>query len=246
MPVSRLKNKSKHILSFGNFFPKAITAFVSDRTIDFARKGDTLRLSAKQRKFLSRSAGVQITCLPDIKQIHGKRIIVAKKPSCLGMSRPIKADGIMTNRNGFPLTVRTADCLSIFLFDKRNNAIGLVHAGWKGTKKEIAARAVSLMKKHFATEPKDLRVAFGPSIQKCCYEVGEEFRKYFPGVIIKKDARLYLDLPLVNKRQLIKAGVKAQNILGNSACTYCDRRFFSFRRQGEKAGRMISFMMLKS
>ncbi len=240
------KNKIPRLVTFSKFFPKNIVAFVSDRTIDFARQGDTLRLTQKQKSFLSRAVGLSIIQLPNIKQIHGKRIIVAKKPSCLGLTRLNKADGIITNKSGMPLSVRTADCLSIFLFDKKNNATGLVHAGWKGTKKNIAPRAVSLMKKHFGTKPKDLKAAFGPSIQKCCYEVGAEFRRHFPGALIKKGARLYLDLPLVNKRQLIRAGVKARNISGSGACTCCDRRFFSFRREGEKAGRMISFMMLKS
>ena len=235
----------KNILMFKNFFPPEVVAFISNRAIDFARKSDALRLSEKQKKFLSRHTGVKISRLPNIKQIHGKRIIVAKKSSCLGTKHPLKADGMITRKSALPLTVRTADCLSVFLFDPKHRAIGLVHAGWKGTRKKIVSRVVGLLKKQFQANTRDLKVAFGPSIRSCCYEVGREFKSFFPKALRPRGGRLFLDLPLENKKQLLKAGVPGKNIFDCGICTHCNSNYFSYRRQGEKAGRMISFMMLK-
>lgn len=232
-------------LTFRNFFPSYVAAFVSDRTIDFARKDDRLSLSLKQKKYLSRASGIKISSLPNIKQIHGRRIIVVKKPSCFGTRQPVKADGMITQKTGIPLTVRTADCLSIFMFDPKKNAIALVHAGWRGSQSNIAGRAVVLMKKHFGTHPKDLKIALGPCICGCCYEVGKEFKKFFPRETKKIKEHFYLNLPAVNKRQLLSKGVKRKNILDSKECTFCNRRLFSYRREGEKTGRMLSLMMLK-
>jgi len=236
----------KDILMFKNFFPPEVVAFVSNRTVDFTRKNDTLCLSGKQKEFLSRHAGVKISRLPNIKQIHGKRIIVAKRFSCLGTQHPLKADGMITKKSALPLTVRTADCLSVFLFDPKRQVIGLVHAGWKGTRKKIVSRTVGLLKKQFQVNAKDLKVAFGPSIRFCCYEVSREFKSLFPKALRPRGGRLFLDLPLENKKQLLKAGVSGKNIFDCGICTHCNPNYFSYRRQGDRAGRMISLMMLKN
>ncbi len=242
MPLqSSSRKNSERLADFKNIFPSDIVAFVSNRSIDFARKGDVLTLSDKQRRFLSRSVGEKVSSLPNIKQVHGKRIVVVKGTS----GWPFKADGLITQKPGIPLTVRTADCLSIFIFDPKSRAIGLVHAGWRGTQKKIALRAIELMKKNWGTCPQDLRIVFGPSIKSCCYEVGNEFKKYFLKEISRRDGRLFLDLNLANRRQLLKAGVRKRNIYDCGICSACDARCHSFRRDGEKSGRMLSFMMLK-
>ncbi len=232
-------------LIFRNIFPPHVVASVSDRTIDFKRKDDCLSLSLKQKKYLSSASGEKISFLPNIKQVHGRRIIVVKKPSCCLNRPPLHADGMMTQKPGIPLSVRTADCLSIFMFDPKNNAIALVHAGWRGSHSHIAGRAIALMRKHFGTKPRDLKVAFGPSICGCCYEVGVEFKKFFPKETITKASKYFFDLALANKKQLVKVGVVPKKIFDPKICTYCNKRFFSHRREGAKAGRMISFLMLK-
>ena len=235
----------ERLLEFRKFFPSNIVAFVSDRTINFARRDNRLSLSLRQKKYLSRAAGVKITLLPNIKQVHGRRIIVVKKPSCCVSRPPLHADGMMTQKPGIPLSVRTADCLSIFMFDPKARAIALVHAGWRGSHSHIAGRATLLMKKHFGTNPRDLKVAFGPSICGRCYEVGKELKKLFPKETITKDGKHFFDLALANKRQLVKAGVNPKNIFNPKICTFCNKQYFSHRREGTKAGRMISFLMLK-
>ena len=102
------------------------------------------------------------------------------------------------------------------------------------------------MTEQWQTPPEDLKVVLGPAIRSCCYEVGKEFLEYFPREVSAKDQHLYLDLPLVNKTQLTFWGVRTENIFDCQICTCCDPRFFSYRRDGPKAGRMVSVMMLKT
>ena len=151
----------------------------------------------------------------------------------------------MTDHPDLAIAVRTADCLSVFLYDPRHEVIGLVHAGWRGTRQGIAARAVTLMRRQWKSNPEDLLVAFGPAIRSCCYRVGASFLEYFPKETVKRKQGYFFDLPAANKNQLVGSGVKAGDILDCAVCTHCETECFSYRREGDAAGRMISIMMLK-
>lgn len=127
---------SRSIVDFSSFFSGDVIAFVSDRSIDFARKDDVLALTEEQKDSLIRHTGLCIEKLPNIKQIHGRRIIALTEKSFQNSNRLQKADGLLTRTANVPLAVRTADCLSIFIFDPKAKSIGLVHAGWRGTRKK--------------------------------------------------------------------------------------------------------------
>ena len=101
------------------------------------------------------------------------------------------------------------------------------------------------MNEQWQTDPKDIKIAFGPAIRSCCYEVGSEFQEFFPEDCISRDNRHYLDLPQMTHDQLLSAGVDKTNICDCGICTCCDSNYFSFRREGNDAGRMISLIMLK-
>ncbi|MDD2702427.1 MAG: peptidoglycan editing factor PgeF [Candidatus Omnitrophica bacterium] len=155
------------------------------------------------------------------------------------------ADALVTDKKHVPLVILTADCPSIFLYDSKTPAIGLVHAGWKGTKEKITENSVQFMRHYCGTKPGDISVFFGPAIRKCCYEVGEEFRDFFPYETSGKDGRLYLDLVLANKKQLLDAGVGRECIRDCGICTGCNpEEYFSYRKQGCDCGRFISVFML--
>ncbi len=247
MPSRFVKNNlfKNHAFYFGSFFPTQVTAFTADNSIDFARRQDHLDLTTPQKKFILKHCKVSVGRLPNTKQIHGRRIDVITQKDFEKSNTLRLADGLATDKANLPLSVRTADCLAVFIFDPKKKVICLVHAGWKGSKAKIAVSAVKLMQKKWKTNPKDLKVAFSPSIRSCCYKVGEVFIRYFPKETIYTSDGFYLDLPLVNKNQLMSLGVKPENIFDCHVCTCCDKRFFSYRRQGEKSGRMISVMMLK-
>ena len=92
---------------------------------------------------------------------------------------PLVGDGLLTATPGLLLAVQTADCLPVILVDAKRRAVGLFHAGWRGTVKRIVEKGVGEMFRCFGSHPRDLRAAIGPGIQSCCYEVGEEVRAKF-------------------------------------------------------------------
>ncbi|HTT17640.1 MAG TPA: peptidoglycan editing factor PgeF [Candidatus Sulfotelmatobacter sp.] len=92
---------------------------------------------------------------------------------------PLTGDGMITRASGLLLAIQTADCLPVIIVDTRNHAVGVFHAGWRGTVKRIAEKGVGEMIRCFGSRPKNLRAVIGPGIQGCCYEVGEEVRTKF-------------------------------------------------------------------
>jgi len=93
--------------------------------------------------------------------------------------QPLAGDGLITDTPGLLLAVQTADCLPIIVADRKRRAVGVFHAGWRGTVKRIVEKGVGEMRKHFGSDPRDLVVAIGPGVRSCCYEVGKEVRSRF-------------------------------------------------------------------
>ena len=94
-------------------------------------------------------------------------------------AEPLAGDGMITATPGLLLATQTADCLPVILVDAKRHAIGVFHAGWRGTVQRIVEKGVGEMHRNFGTRPRDLKAMIGPSIQGCCYEVGEEVRTKF-------------------------------------------------------------------
>ena len=92
---------------------------------------------------------------------------------------PLAGDGLITSTPGLLLAIQTADCLPVILIDKKNRAIGVFHAGWRGTVKRIVEKGVGEMRRYFGSDPRNLVAAIGPGVQSCCYQVGEEVRVKF-------------------------------------------------------------------
>jgi len=91
----------------------------------------------------------------------------------------LTGDGLITDTPGLLLAVQTADCLPVIIVDKKNRAVGVFHAGWRGTVKRIVEKGVGEMRRYFGSDPRNLVAAIGPGVQGCCYEVGEEVRNKF-------------------------------------------------------------------
>ena len=170
-----------------------------------------------------------------LKQIHSHLVLMADRPGVMG-----DADALITNLPGLAISIRTADCYPILLADTRNRAVAAIHAGWRGTAAQIVRETLDRMRKEFGTHPADISAAIGPGIGVCCYEVGEDVSCQFGHTV-----RTHLDLCSENRKQLEAAGVSPQNIEASGVCTFCDaERFFSYRREKEKAGRMTSFIRI--
>jgi len=236
--------QSKMMPLFNKAFPTNVIAFTSDHSVDFTLDGDQHVLDKLQREFLFSKLNLELPEPIHIRQVHDDRIITAD--NSLKNRRILQeADGLITQTPGLPLAIRSADCLSVFLYDEKRYSIGLIHVGWKGSQKNIVGQTIKLMNKQWQTNPKDIKIAFGPAIRSCCYEVGSEFQEFFPQDCITRDNRYYLDLSQMTHDQLLSAGVEKRNIFDCDICTCCDLSYFSFRREGNDTGRMISIMMIK-
>lgn len=185
-----------------------------------------------------------------VRQVHGNRIYFATKEDkgsgALDYNSAIRGyDGIVSEEKHLPLAVLTADCLSIFLLDIKHRAAAIVHSGWRGTKDAVALSALSMLRDKFSSQPKDVLCGFGPGIRACCYEVGPEFKDYFSSELVKRKGKIFLDLASANLRQILEGGVPKKNITDSAICTSCQNKdFFSYRKEGLRAGRMMSVIML--
>jgi len=237
-------NHFKTMPLFNKAFNKNILALTSDRTVDFTFLNDQDTLNQTQKDFLAVQFRFNSIKPVSIHQVHGNKVLVADKIS-YNTGDPHDADGLITQVPDLPLAIRSADCLPVFIYDPKHNGIGLIHVGWKGSYKNIVGETIKAIKKQWQGNPKDLKIAFGPAIRACCYEVGSEFQEFFPNSLIVREYQYYLDLPQVVHGQLLAYGVSEGNISDCSICTCCDPDYFSFRRDKEHAGRMISLMMIK-
>jgi YfiH family protein len=113
--------------------------------------------------------------LVSLRQIHSDLIHQVDRMT----EHPLAGDGLVTGTPEVLLAVQTADCLPIILADRKRHAIGVFHAGWRGTVKRIAEKGVGEMRKYFKSDPRNLVAAIGPGVRGCCYEVGEEVRTKF-------------------------------------------------------------------
>ena len=172
--------------------------------------------------------------LATLKQVHSADCVCAEgRGGFLG-----QGDALLENTPGAVVAVKTADCIPILLVDERLRAVAAVHAGWRGTVSEIAAKAVEAMGRRFGSQPGDLHAAIGPGIGICCFEVGPDVAEYFG-----EKGRAHIDLADTNRRQLINEGVTASRIYPSNLCTMCrPEEFHSFRRDKDAAGRMFSFI----
>lgn len=175
--------------------------------------------------------------LATLKQIHSASCVAAEgRTGILG-----QGDALLEDTPGSVIAVKTADCIPILLADERRRAVAAVHAGWRGTAARIVAGAIAAMQERFGTDPADLHAAIGPGIGVCCYEVGPEVSAQFG-----EQGRVRLDLPAINRAQLIDAGVTQQRIYASNLCTMCNAaEFESFRRDGAAAGRLYSFVGIR-
>ncbi len=165
-----------------------------------------------------------------------------------------EVDAILTNQPGCALTMNFADCTPILLYDPVHHAIGLGHAGWQGTVKDLPGAMVAAMQREFGSDPAELIAGVGPCIGPCCYEVGEvvvtAVHAAFPDPetlflpnLQSPISNPRFDLPEANRRNLQRAGVRHIELA--DLCTACRTDlFFSHRAEQGKTGRFGSIFIL--
>jgi hypothetical protein len=157
-----------------------------------------------------------------------------------------QADGLITTEPNTYLFMRFGDCTPLILFDPVRSAVGLAHAGWRGTMKDAAGATVRAMVKKLRCQPQDIVAVIGPTIGPCCYEVGPEVINAAhqaladpDGLFTRRNGRAdkaYFDLWEANRRQLLASGVK--QVINSGLCTACrTEQFFSNRAEKGHTGR---------
>ena len=176
--------------------------------------------------------------------------------------KKLEGDALMTSVPGLLLVIRTADCLPVLLVDEKNRAVAAVHCGWRGTEKRILEKAVRAMGEACGSKPGEMLAALGPCIGAACYEVGPEVRKGyleagFPASVfavrghvpeahvpLLKDKYL-LDLRAANTWLLLGLGLHKRHIFDpGPACSHCEPRLLSYRRNPHDTRRMYDFIGL--
>lgn len=209
----------------------------------------------QRREELAQKAARHANVAVRLGLVHGNAIVhvTAQDFMCAqnGILDYDNVDGAVTDVRETVLTTGHADCLPVYLYDPIKNAIGLAHAGWKGTLVNIAGALVENMVHRFNSDPKDIKAFIGPGIGFCCFEVGREVVEAFQcsydwtltDVLKKENGQYNIDLKNINKTQLQMCGLR--DIKVSSLCTKCrEDLFFSYRRNKEK-GRMLAYIYLK-
>lgn len=227
-------------------------------SMNLAFREDKKENVIKNYEILCNSIGVDYKNVVFSNQIHQDKIYkVTKKDIGKGLLKEsdIKGyDALITNEKDIVLVTFYADCVSIFIVDPINKAIGMAHSGWRGTVKEIGAKTIKEMTKEYNSNPKDLIVGIGPSIEKCCFQVGgevvEEFKKDLPfseNYIFNDSVKdkFKIDLQGIIKQTIINSGVLENNIEVSRLCTMCNSNmFFSHRVMGNERGSLAAIISL--
>ena len=195
----------------------------------------------KNRKNLALKLGYNYEDLVYMNQIHSANIIVVDENSPKLVDN---CDSIITRSKNLPLMVMVADCIPILMFDDKQGIIAAIHAGRNSTFLEISKKTAEVFIEKFSSNPEDINVVFGASIQKCCYEVSEDLSKIVENSFGKEFVENnYIDLQGINKKQLNDLGIK--NIEISNICTKCgDKSYFSYRKD-KKTGRFAGIIILK-
>ncbi len=195
-------------------------------------------------------------------QDHHTHILrVAAKDRGLGVWTPkaeASIDGLCTNDPGVTLVIYCADCVPLYFFDSKNRAVGLAHAGWRGTAAGMARIMAERMGEEFGTDPKELLAAIGPSIGKDCFEVDQPVAAEFlalpgaehfvsgPEAVPSFEEKYHVDLWECNRRFLLDAGLLPEHITVGGVCTMCESSLlFSHRKTRGQRGSNAAFLALR-
>lgn len=207
---------------------------------------DNPMIPINRSRFLA-AAGVPGWPVLKLKQTHSS--IVHDMTDTWSSNEPLEGDAAVTAVRGAVLSVQTADCVPILIADRGARVVAAVHAGWRGTAARIAQRTVEFISTKYSIPPSDLTAVIGPHNAVCCYEVGEDVVEAIrdPHAFLHRPdwAKPHFNQARANENQLIEAGISPDRIVTSTLCTQCRADlFFSYRREGKNAGRMLSIIGL--
>jgi YfiH family protein len=204
--------------------------------------GDTEHNVKKNRELFFGSFGIEQKDLAIPQQVHSADIKIVNEP---GYYRTF--DGLITDKKNIFLIVSTADCFPVMIYDKTNGVIAGIHSGWRGTQKAIVPNGIDMMINEFNSKPEDMIVYVGAGISRDKFEVGEDVanlfeEKYRAGT----NGKFFVDIKQVIAGQIKNKGIPDENIEISELCSYCSSDYLhSYRRDGDKSGRMFSVIGMR-
>lgn len=233
----------------------------------YYREGEDIdKITEANRKFLSQ-IGASVDSLVTVNQKHTNNVLVAGASDAgqsLLRDKFLNTDGIVTNVPGSVLVIDVADCTPVFFADPVKKAVGLAHAGRKGTQLHIDQEVIAAMIREYGSDPSDIIVGIGPSICQECYEVGDDVADEFwedwssgfkmgeaagfarEDVMKHMNGKYHINIWEANRLSLIQAGVKPENIEVSGICTRCNKdRFYSFRGDGGIINENAGYIFIK-
>jgi len=218
------------------------------------RLGDRPENVRRNREIISETFDFPDERLILAHQVHGDDLLILTEKDSIAPGTVPACDGFITDRPGWVLCVKTADCVPVLIADGKRKVVCAVHAGWRGTALGIAEKAVGIFRERFSADPRDLWAAIGPAIGACCYEVDGKVRSEFADsgrfgsffIPSDKKDRWMLDVTAANRIQLEEAGIPSGQVTSADLCTSCRRdAFFSHRREGAVTGRQLNFILIR-
>lgn len=204
----------------------------------------TREITRDQKEYFYRAHALQTENCHELKQVHGPQIITIHQ-SISKSSVIHEADGWITNQLGVGLVIRTADCLPVFFSDEKNGVIGLAHAGWRGLHQGILEAMVQKFIKDYGSQSAHIKAFLGPAMRSCCYEVGMEFKDYFPQSTepAQTPQKLMMNMIQEARRRLQAQGISLQNLGDSGFCTGCRNDEFFSARKGASEERIFSLIV---
>ncbi|MDP4181966.1 MAG: peptidoglycan editing factor PgeF [Bacillota bacterium] len=206
---------------------------------------------------ITKALNIDISNLVFSNQVHDKKIkLVDENDRGKGILKEsdIKGyDGLITDKRGVALVTFYADCVPLLFLDPVKRVIATSHSGWRSTVREIGKETVITMNKEYGCKSEDILAAVGPSIGKCCFEVGNEVYEEFDARLGDidgyceriSDEKLKINLQGIIKRTLLQSGLSEENICMSDICTKCNNdTFFSHRGDMGKTGSLAAIMQL--
>lgn len=220
-----------------------------------SHSGDDWNNVLENFRIISEAIGIDRDRLVLSKQVH-EDVVHTVEDGDIGNgilfeNRFNSADALITDKRNVPIAVFSADCVPVFFLDKQKGVIALAHSGWRGTVKRIAQKTVKKMKSDYGSNPSDILVAIGPSVQEEHFEVGDEvaeifIREFGESVAVKYGDRYHVNMQSAIAMQLYEEGVPHENIDDCGICTACSTdMMYSHRKMQDKRGNMGAFLMLK-
>lgn len=189
------------------------------------------------------------------KQVHETNVrLCTETDAGKGLLRPrdYQADALISNTPGLALTVFSADCGLVLLYDPIHEAVGALHAGWRGCAGGIVQNTVQAMGTAFDSRPEDLLAAIGPCIGKCCFETDSDVPSAMrralgqdaePFLDAKEGDKWQVDLGGLNRLWLLRSGLREEHIQDSGLCTACHPElFWSHRKMGEARGLQVGMI----